>query len=205
MSYMTQHMGGFLFKQYSDRLMSSKCSCQGMGCFSYGNYLILVYLFIKVLYISNIVGQVFYLNEFLATDYHLYGIEVLQHMVVGEDWTISDRFPRVTFCDFKIRVLGNIQRYTVQCSLPLNLYNEKIFILIWFWFIFVGIVTLGSLMMWAVTTLVWPYQIRYIRSRLMAMDKLNEAPDELVKCFTCDYLRRDGLFIIQVGLWNFCK
>ena len=132
----------------------------------------------------------------------MYGFEVLKRMVKGEDWTTSDRFPRVTLCDFKIRVLGNIHRYTVQCSLPLNLFNEKIFIFIWFWFMFVFIATTGSLIMWLIDSIYIPRQIRYIRSRLIAMDKLHHASDKTVNRFVRDYLRRDGLFIIRLVTKN---
>jgi len=34
---------------------------------------------------------------------------------VGLDWPLSERFPRVTLCDFQILQLDNVQKYTVQC------------------------------------------------------------------------------------------
>ena len=43
-----------------------------------GNYLSVVYLIIKLFYILNALGQIFLLNLFLGTDYHMFGIQVSQ-------------------------------------------------------------------------------------------------------------------------------
>ena len=77
-------------------------------------YLVTVYLLIKLLYIANVIGQIFFMNKFLDTEYHWYGLEVLRNLGRDDVRTTSERFPRVTLCDFNIRVLGNIQRYTVS-------------------------------------------------------------------------------------------
>jgi len=114
----------------------------------HGNYLIVVYLCVKLLFLLNVVGQLFALNLFLGQNFHLFGIDVLQAMIDGHDWTTSTRFPRVTLCDFRIRRLANVQRYTVQCVLPINLFNEKIFLFLWFWMATVAALTVLSLCMW---------------------------------------------------------
>jgi hypothetical protein len=170
----------------------------------YGNYLVLLYMFIKCVYITNVIGQLFLLNAFLGTDYNLYGFDVLKRMLMGENWTESSRFPRVTMCDFKIRVLGNIHRYTVQCSLPMNLFNEIIFIFLWFWFVFVAFATVGSLLMWIASSVYTPYQMRWVKSRLIAMDKVQSkgANKEKIEKFVNVYLRRDGLFILRMVAKN---
>ena len=43
-------------------------------------------------------------------------------------------------------------------------------------------------------------QIKYIKSRLIAMDKLKITPanDHLVNMFVKNYLRRDGIFLIRL-------
>jgi len=32
----------------------------------------------------------------------------------------------------------NVQPYTVQCVLPINLYNEFIYVFLWYWMLFVS-------------------------------------------------------------------
>ncbi|KAI0240155.1 Innexin unc-9, partial [Lamellibrachia satsuma] len=197
--YMTKHMGRFLLEMSRNEIVAPR-RCKGFLWGIYGNYLIVLYIFIKLVYILNVVVQIFLLNVFLGMDYSWYGFNVFSRMLRGVEWTTSDRFPRVTLCDFQIRELGNINRYTVQCSLPVNLFNEKIFIFLWFWFAFVAFATTGSLVMWLGSSFVMPNQVRYIKARLISMEtiryKSKEAKevDRFVRC----YLRRDGLFLIRL-------
>jgi len=54
-----------------------------------GNYLVVVYIFVKLLYLINIAAQLFLLDVFLGTPYHAYGVEVCgllrQYVVVEND------------------------------------------------------------------------------------------------------------------------
>lgn len=50
-----------------------------------------------------------------------------------------------------IREIGNpnkSHRYTVQCVLPINLFNQQIFTFIWFWYVMVLIWNICGLIMW---------------------------------------------------------
>ena len=90
----------------------------------------------------------------MRSDYYIYGLTVVGELLKSSatsatlDWPLSERFPRVTLCDFQIRQLVNVQDYTVQCVLPINLFNEKIFLLIWFWLVFVAVATFVNLLRW---------------------------------------------------------
>ena len=42
----------------------------------YGNYLVTLYVFIKLLYLANIAVQLLALEVFLGSDYHIYGMQV---------------------------------------------------------------------------------------------------------------------------------
>ncbi len=61
-------------------------------------------------------------------NFHLYGLEIIQNIMQGKDASDSVYFPRVTMCDFKVRDVAQVHTYTVQCVLPINLFNEKVFI-----------------------------------------------------------------------------
>ena len=82
-----------------------------------GNYLLALFVFVKLLYTLNSIIQLFLLNHFLGNDYLLLGVEVLGKIWSGDDWTQLKRFPRVTMCDFRIREVGIVHRYTVSYKL----------------------------------------------------------------------------------------
>ena len=74
-----------------------------------------------------------------------YGTDVINFMSM-EDADRSDPmmevFPRVTKCTFhKYGASGTIQKLDALCVLGLNIINEKIYITLWFWFVFLALVT----------------------------------------------------------------
>ncbi len=105
-------------------------------------------------------------------------------------------------CDLEIRVLGNVQPYTVMCALPVNLFNEIVFIFVWFWLAIMGICTSFSILYWLVVSVIIPTQTKFIKTRLIAMGKLGSAPHHMVKSFVTNYLRNDGILIIQLVAEN---
>jgi len=65
------------------------------------------------------------------------------------------------------RSVGNVHRHTVQCTLPLNLYNEMMFIFLWFWFLAVAVVTVVSLACWSFYAVSVPGRVTYVSDMLM--------------------------------------
>ncbi len=83
----------------------------------YGNYITGLYLICKLLYVINAISQMWIINIFLANDYTLYGRQILANYYHGlEEWTGSDRFPRVAMCDFQVRAIARVQTHTVQVT-----------------------------------------------------------------------------------------
>ncbi len=135
-----------------------------------GNYLVILDIVIKCVYVTNTVLQIYALNIFLGTSYNeYYGFKVAKSLMYGKNLLRSDTFPRVTMCDIKVRVLGNVHRRTMQCALPLNLYIEIIFIFIWFWFVFVACVSSLNVLV-CIMRAVNPADGRsYVKKKLIAM------------------------------------
>lgn len=164
-----------------------------------GTFLTGLFIFTKFLYLINVIAQFFILNKFMATDYNFYGFEVIEAIIRGDNFRESARFPRVTLCDFQIRQLNNLQTWTVQCVLPINLFNEKIFIFIWFWLVFVSVLASYSVVKWIVFHILHNNKVHYIKKYLKSQNQIqNNFDKKLCVQFAHNYLRNDGIFLMYM-------
>ncbi|KAL4217041.1 hypothetical protein ACF0H5_023497 [Mactra antiquata] len=181
--------------------MRQKLSNVFIFCFAKrdGYFLTGFYLFVKILYCFNCVSQFFLLDSFLAMDFGGYGFEIISYFNEHGEWKETPRFPRVTLCDFKIRQLENVQSFTVQCVLPINLFNEKIFALLWFWMFTISILTFYNLASWLFYLLFRHNKELFVRKYLRACNEIQSAYDKkLSKRFALHYLREDGCFLLRM-------
>jgi len=175
-------------------------------------YIVLLFTFVKLLFLINSLVQIFLLNAFLGNEYHLFGFEVIGKFMRGLDWGESKRFPRVTLCDFHIREVGIVHRYTVQCVLPINLFNEKIFLILWFWILLLAAFNIGDFISWLLRIIRVDSRSSYVRRKL-AMKMASKPPttDErtspepsksidkrMTKYFVREYLQEDGCFALRL-------
>jgi len=176
-----------------------------------GNYLVMLFLFSKLCYIVNVFGQLFVLNRVLSTRYSTFGVDLLSRLVSDADWTDDSyvAFPRVTLCDFNVRGqdLGNVQTYTVQCVLPINLYNEKIYMFLWFWMIAVALASVVSFVLWLLRAVLLRDRLKFVGNHLLLGGRLpacGRAADDhyLVRKFVVDYVQQDGAFLLRLIAHN---
>uniref|UniRef100_A0A914M0L1 Innexin n=1 Tax=Meloidogyne incognita TaxID=6306 RepID=A0A914M0L1_MELIC len=141
------------------------------------------------------------LNAFLGPQYTYWGFGILKDIWNGREWSESGHFPRVTMCDFNVRVLGNIHRWTVQCVLMINMFNEKVFVFFWFWFLFVGVLSLLGLFYWSTATILPGCKRAFITKYLRCMGVIEQTSNafeiHLVNNFI-DFLRTDGVFLLRM-------
>uniref|UniRef100_A0A0R3Q385 Innexin n=1 Tax=Brugia timori TaxID=42155 RepID=A0A0R3Q385_9BILA len=186
-----------------------------MGFTRSGRNATILYLLTKLLYVLNIIGQIYMLNHFFGGDYLQWGfqkvLQTITDVVSGREWMESTIFPRVIMCDFQVRRLGNIQRHTVQCVIMMNMINEKFYLFLLFWFIFIGICTVinflyylfllcmsrarAQLVLWNINKREWKVRI-YIKINF-AYFQLSGFHNDDMKRFVNDFLRPDGVLLLK--------
>jgi hypothetical protein len=133
----------------------------------YGNYLTAAYMGMKVVYIINSILQVYFIDSFLGYGgtYYMYGFYIAWSMIHGKDWDPSDRFPLLIICDFDIRQFTNVKTYTLQCALPINLFNGKMFTFIWFLLFVLLVTTAWNFLHWASKLMIVRSQVNLSTAR----------------------------------------
>lgn len=115
-----------------------------MGSARRGTYF-MKFLTCEILNFCNVLGQIYLTDVFLGYQFTKYGRDVLS--LSESDFNsrvdpMQQVFPKVTKCSFrKYGPSGSIQTHDALCVLPLNIINEKIYIFLYFWFVFLAAVT----------------------------------------------------------------
>ncbi|KRZ79807.1 Innexin unc-9 [Trichinella papuae] len=164
-----------------------------------GSYLTYLYLFIKLLYVINVVLQFYLMNHFLGTNYQFWGLEILLDIAREREWSDSGHFPRVTLCDFDVRTMGNIHTHTVQCVLMINMFNEKIYIFLWFWMFILAICTVMNFIYWLIVSFMISQQETMIENYLSLTAEFENQPVERrhVQRFVRHVLKSDGILLLR--------
>ena len=126
-------------------------------------------------------------------------------------------------CDFSIREFGHpnfSHRYSIQCVLPINLYNQQLFTFLWFWFLILFVANCWALCQW-INRMLPKSRRRYINRRLNMLQyfkDLNQSTTLVMKShglfgkrkavsmeakkqkrrFIDDYLKFDGVFVLRM-------
>ena len=169
-----------------------------------GNWIYIYYLFIKVLDITNIIGQIYFIQLFLkmGNTYTFYGYELLRDIIAGRNWQQTLIFPLVTFCRPTVRNMGTDNSILVQCVLPINMLNEKIYIFIWWLFVFALFTSCFKLVQWIFVLCIRPSQRSLIKRSLKITNHYSDLPGsnekKVFNDFVNNFLRKDGQFLIHM-------
>uniref|UniRef100_A0A1I8B6I3 Innexin n=2 Tax=Meloidogyne hapla TaxID=6305 RepID=A0A1I8B6I3_MELHA len=161
-----------------------------------------LYIFIKLLYLLNVFGQFCVLNFFIGHNYQWWGLDVLKALLTGENWQDSPTFPRLTLCDVPIRRLGDTARYTLQCHLRINTYNEKIYLFIWWGFLFVATLTFLNFLYYVIAFVCLPFTRENTVRHLLKQNRFdqimyssNKLHYKLIKMFAKKAIINDGILL----------
>ena len=100
----------------------------------------------EILNSLNVIAQIFLIDSFLDGEFLKYGTSVIKYHFMDEQEKRIDPmtkvFPLMTKCTFnKYGASGTIQNLDALCVLPINVLNEKIYIFLWFWLVFLATIT----------------------------------------------------------------
>uniref|UniRef100_A0A915LID8 Innexin n=1 Tax=Meloidogyne javanica TaxID=6303 RepID=A0A915LID8_MELJA len=123
----------------------------------------------------------------------------------GSFVTDSPTFPRLTLCDVSIRRLGDAERstrYTLQCHLRINTYNEKIYLFIWWGFLFVAILTFLNFLYYVIAFACLPFTRENTVRHLLKQNRFdqimyssNKLHYKLIKLFAKKSIINDGILL----------
>lgn len=112
------------------------------------------------------------------------------------NYVMSQYFPRHVLCKLSIRADPHeIHKYTFQCGLPANVFNEMVFLALWFWLAVLVVINLFSLLSWL---LVLMRRRSMIREILTWPFRYNYLIDKFVDSFVYDYLSSEGFLIMML-------
>ncbi|XP_022694844.1 innexin inx2-like [Varroa jacobsoni] len=122
------------------------------------------YVLCEMLNLVNVVGQTYLMDRFLGGEFFKYGLQVISFT----EWSQEIRydpmiklFPRVTKCTFRtFGSSGDVEITDHMCLLSVNIINEKVYLLLWFWFFGLTLITLLSVL-YRVAVLLNLHDIRY--------------------------------------------
>lgn len=156
----------------------------------------LYYTVSTVIQTLNAWMQWYWLNALLQSPlYTLWGPSLISDLIRGDDWQVTGHFPRITHCDFNRRRPASVQLDTVLCVLGLNIYYEKLFIFLWFWLLFVAVVSTSNSIYW-VGNLCLSTKARRVVSMYLATDPGSQSSRLSTEQFF-KLLGKDGLFVLQ--------
>lgn len=99
----------------------------------------------EALCLINVVGNIYFTDFFLGGTFMSYGSEVINFPDMDPETRVDPMmriFPRVAKCTFrKYGPSGSLETHDAMCVLALNIINEKIYIFVWFWLIFMTVIS----------------------------------------------------------------
>ncbi|KAF7994638.1 hypothetical protein HCN44_004110 [Aphidius gifuensis] len=106
-------------------------------------YYALSFFFCEILNFINVIVQILLLNVLLEGQFLKYGSSVVEFESETKPFErvdpMSRLFPKVSKCTiYTYGSSGSVQTKDALCVLPLNVVNEKTFVFLWFWLIFLA-------------------------------------------------------------------
>lgn len=95
----------------------------------------------------HVVLQIYMTNSFLSGQFLNLGPEIISNGLDSNIDVLDIVFPKVTKCTFhKYGPSGSIQSHDAMCVMALNIINDKIYVMLWFWFLILFLISIIALL-----------------------------------------------------------
>ena len=113
-----------------------------------------------------VISQIFVVNKFLHYQFFGYGLRVyMWYSMPAEERAMTNLnpmcevFPRLAACDYiRYGPGGGQERKNALCVLGLNMINDKIFLIVWFWYLILLIIGTCRLLFRIATLSLWNFR-----------------------------------------------
>ena len=104
------------------------------------------FILCEILNVSVAISVYFLTNKFLNHRFLLYGLLVWRYYTLPEEEhmfqlnPMCDTFPRIATCDYyRWGSAGGQENISAICVLALNMINDKVFLILWWWLLFITV------------------------------------------------------------------
>ena len=106
----------------------------------------------QVLYLVNIISQIFFTNWFLDGNFLSYGA-ILSFNEEERQEVMNSLFPKMSKCTFPtFTSFGTITNKDILCMLPMNQIHKFVYVVLWYWFALLAVVTFIQFVLFLITT-----------------------------------------------------
>lgn len=173
------------------------------------------YFILKFLNLFNVIIQVIVLHFIFGKNFYSYGVDFFVSIWNNKNpYNLTTQFPITTICDYFIHNnLNKIHWYSVECLLSINILIEKMFVVFWFWYVFLLVLTIVNILAWIIELIYsekisFLYKYLKIRKNMIKISENltdNERPqvmfDDLkknIEYFYKEYLHTDGVIMLHL-------
>ena len=121
-----------------------------------------------------VISQIFVVNKFLHYQFLSYGFRVYEwYSLPPEERAMlnlnpmCEVFPRLAACDYvRYGPGGGQEKKNALCVLGLNMINDKVFLVVWYWYLILLLIGSCRLVFRIATLTLWKFRCRYTISCL---------------------------------------
>ncbi|CAG9827683.1 unnamed protein product [Diabrotica balteata] len=127
------------------------------------------YCFCEVLNMLNVIANIYFMDWLVTGEFSAYGINHATYKTINP---MNRVFPKIAKCTYyKYGPSGDVQLLDALCILPLNVLNEKVFLILWYWFYLLLIISVLCVVYRGLFVFLPSFRTYLLRAQTRKMDR----------------------------------